>query len=260
MTDNSVADKPTLVLLHGWGVNQGVWQSIRQRLPEGISVLTPDLPGFGRAEQFPQPYTLDAVCQQLAAQIPNGSAVCGWSLGGLIAMALAKRYPAKVSKLALVAASPCFLAQAGWPGMAPAVMQHFAQALSNNLQQTIERFLAIQAMGSDSAKADTKALKQAILAYPLPQPQAVAAALDLLTDIDLRTEFTALSIPLAGLYGRLDSLVPVKLVEQLQQLQPRGRFTILPHASHAPFISHPDAFLAWLQPWLSPSGSNSIVG
>ena len=155
MTDNSVADKPTLVLLHGWGVNQGVWQSVRQRLPGDISVLTPDLPGFGSAAQFPQPYTLDTLCQQLAAQIPDGSAVCGWSLGGLIAMALAKRYPAKVSKLALVAASPCFLAQTGWPGMAPAVMQQFASALSDNLQQTIERFLAIQAMGSDSAKADT---------------------------------------------------------------------------------------------------------
>lgn len=259
MTDNSVADKPTLVLLHGWGVNQGVWQSMRQRLPGDISVLTPDLPGFGSAAQFPQPYTLDTLCQQLAAQIPDGSAVCGWSLGGLIAMALAKRYPAKVSKLALVAASPCFLAQTGWPGMAPSVMQQFARALSDNLQQTIERFLAIQAMGSDSAKADTKALKQAIMAYPPAQPQAVAAALQLLAQTDLRAEFSALSLPLAGLYGRLDSLVPVKLVEQLQQLQPQGCFTVLPHASHAPFISHPDAFLAWLQQWLSPSGCNSIT-
>lgn len=259
MTDKSVADKPTLVLLHGWGVNQGVWQNICQHLPEAISVLTPDLPGFGNTAQFPQPYTLDAVCQQLAAQIPNGSAVCGWSLGGLVALALAKRYPEKVHKLALVAASPCFLAQSDWPGMAPAVLQQFARALSDNLQQTIERFLAIQAMGSDSARADTKALKQAILAYPLAQPQAVAAALQLLTDVDLRAEFAALSIPLAGLYGRLDSLVPVKVVERLQQLQPQGCFTILPHASHAPFISHPEAFLVWLQQWLSPSGSNSIV-
>lgn len=260
MTDKSVADKPTLVLLHGWGVNQGVWQSIRQRLPVALSVVTPDLPGFGLAQQYPTPYTLDAVCDVLVAQIPDGSAVCGWSLGGLVALALAKRYPEKVSKLALVAASPCFLTQTDWPGMAPTVMQQFARALSDNLQQTIERFLAIQAMGSDSARADTKALRQAILAYPLAQPPAVAAALQLLTDMDLRAELAGLSIPLAGLYGRLDSLVPVRVVEQLQQLQPQGSFSILPHASHAPFISHPAAFLAWLEQWLSPSGNSSIAG
>src|SRR5690606_38311261 len=96
MTDKSIADKPTLVLLHGWGVNQGVWQSIRQRLPAAVSVLTPDLPGFGVTQQFPQPYTLDTVCQVLAEKIPDGSAVCGWSLGGLVALALATRYPKKV--------------------------------------------------------------------------------------------------------------------------------------------------------------------
>ncbi|MBU2203264.1 MAG: pimeloyl-ACP methyl ester esterase BioH [Gammaproteobacteria bacterium] len=257
MTDKSVADKPTLVLLHGWGVNQGVWQSICQSLPATTTVLTPDLPGFGKALQFPPDYTLDAVCQQLAAQIPDGSAVCGWSLGGLVALALARRYPHKVRQLALVAASPCFLAQADWPGMAPAVMQQFGQALTANLQHTIERFLAIQAMGSDSARADTKMLKQAIMAYPQAQPQAVAAALNLLRDSDLRAEFAALTIPLAGLFGRLDSLVPVKVVEQLQQLQPQGCFTILPHASHAPFISHPAASLAWLKHCLSPSGSSN---
>ncbi len=249
MTDNSVADKPTLVLLHGWGVNQGVWQSISQRLPADIQLLTPDLPGFGYARQVPEPYSLDKVCELLALQIPDGSAVCGWSLGGLVAQALAKRHPHKVSKLALVAASPCFLARADWPGMVPAVMQQFARALSDNLQQTIERFLAIQAMGSDSAKADTKALKQAILAYPQAQPQAVAAALELLADTDLRAEFTTLAIPLAGLYGRLDSLVPVQVVEQLQQWQPHGHFSVLPHASHAPFISHSDQFLSWLMGW-----------
>ncbi len=259
MTEKMTSDKPVLVLLHGWGVNQGVWQSVAQQLGGKVQLMTPDLPGFGLCREYPQPYRLDAVVDLLAAQIPAQSYVCGWSLGGLLAIALAHRYPQKVRQLGLIAASPCFIAQQGWPGMAEAIMQQFAHSLSENLPLTIERFLAIQAMGSSSARADIKALKQVIMAYPMADKAAVEGALQLLK-LDLRAEFAALTIPVAGLYGRLDSLVPVKVVEQLAQLQPQGRFTVLPPASHAPFISHPEAFLRWLQHWLSADGSNHAIG
>lgn len=257
MAEKMTSDKPTLVLLHGWGVNQGVWQSIAEQIADKVQLLTPDLPGFGRQQNYPQPYQLDVVAEALAAQIPRQSYVCGWSLGGLLAIAIAGRYPDKVQQLGLVAASPCFIAQPGWPGMAEQVMQQFARALSENLPQTIERFLAIQAMGSSSARADTKVLKQAIMAYPMAQAAAVAGALQLLSQSDLRTDFAALTQPVSGIFGRLDSLVPVAVPAQLQQLQPTADFTVLAHASHAPFISHPAEFLQWLLQWLGLSVKQS---
>lgn len=244
------SDKPALVLLHGWGVNQGVWQGVRQALAANVMLTTPDLPGFGNAAHYPQPYSLDAVVAQLALQIPDGSDVCGWSLGGMLAIALAKRYPHKVAKLGLIGASPCFVAQPGWPGMQLTVLQQFAGALSQNLPLTVERFLAIQALGSRSARDDIKTLKQAIMAYPMPAQEAIAGALELL-HCDLRAEFAALSQPVAGFYGRLDSLVPVAVLTQLQQLQPKASFTVAEYASHAPFISHPQLFIDWLNNWLA---------
>jgi pimeloyl-[acyl-carrier protein] methyl ester esterase len=249
MAGQMTSDKPALVLLHGWGVNQGVWQGVRQTLSAEVRLTTPDLPGFGNAVNYPQPYSLDAVVAQLAEQIPTDSYVCGWSLGGMLAIALAKRYPHKVAKLALVGASPCFVAQPDWPGMQLSVLQQFAGALSQNLPLTVERFLAIQALGSRSARDDIKTLKQAIMAYPMPAQDAIAGALELL-HCDLRPEFAALRQPVAGFYGRLDSLVPVAVLTQLQQLQPKARFTVAEHASHAPFISHPQLFIGWLNNWL----------
>jgi pimeloyl-[acyl-carrier protein] methyl ester esterase len=243
-------DKPTLVLLHGWGVNQGVWQAVTPQLAQQVQLITPDLPGFGLNRQHPTPYQLDAVVEQIAQQIPLHSYVCGWSLGGVVAIALARRYPEKVQQLGLIAASPCFIAEPGWPGMAVEVMQQFARALSDNIAQTIERFLAIQAMGSSSVRQDIKAIKQAIMAYPIAETSAIAGALQLL-QCDLRAEFAALHQPIAGYYGRLDSLVPVNVLEQLQLLQPQAKFTVAAQASHAPFISHSAEFSAWLQSWLS---------
>lgn len=249
MAADMMSDKPTLVLLHGWGMNQGVWRSVVSQFEHKVQLLTPDLPGFGLHQQYPVPYQLDAIVELLAVQIPDNSYLCGWSLGGLLATAIAKRFPHKVRQLGLVAASPCFVACAQWPGMAEQVLQQFAQALSNNLTQTIERFLAIQAMGSSSAREDIKMLRQAIMAYPAAQPEAVVGALQLLK-LDLRAEFSALTQPVSGIFGRLDALVPADVVKPLQLLNRNARLTVVEHASHAPFISHPDAFNLWLSDWV----------
>ncbi len=122
--------KPTLVLLHGWGLNQAVWQQIIPFFSDDYQLLTLDLPGFGHQQHHPTPYTLTAVVAQLAQQIPPQSLVLGWSLGGLIATQLALDFPDKIKALALVASSPCFLAKTDWPGMESKVLTQFATALS----------------------------------------------------------------------------------------------------------------------------------
>ena len=61
-----------------------------------------------------------------------------------------------------VASSPCFMAREDWPGIAPKVLAGFNQMLAGDFMQTIERFLAIQAMGSDYIRtARAKGLSRA---------------------------------------------------------------------------------------------------
>ncbi len=131
--------------------------------------------------------------------------------------------------------------------MASAVIQQFASMLTRDLPLTVERFLAIQAMGSATARQDIKALKQAVLALPLPQADVLLAALDILTETDLRPQLAQIRQPVAGCFGKLDSLVPVAMLSQLQQDLPQLQLQILPKASHAPFISHPTEFIEWIQ-------------
>ncbi|MDX1676333.1 pimeloyl-ACP methyl ester esterase BioH [Arsukibacterium sp.] len=251
MAEISDTDKPVLVLLHGWGVNQGVWQTILADIIPTVQVLTPDIPGFGLAQPLPQPCSFDQVLARLASQIPANSLVCGWSLGGLLAIALADHYPEKVRQLGLIAATPCFLRQTDWPGMQASVMQQFAQSLQRDLSQTVSRFLAIQAMGSATAKSDAATLKQTIASYPQASAAALSAGLTFLTTEDLRHSFARLTQPVSGCFGALDSLVPVAVVPALEKLQPSAKISVLEKASHAPFISHRAAFLAWLNGWLT---------
>ena len=239
--------KPSLVLLHGWGMNKAVWQQWLPLLETDWTVSTPDLPGFGESNHYPEPYRLDAVCQQLEAELPESAVLCGWSLGGLVALALAARYPKRVKALVLLAASPCFMAQGHWPGMAEAMFRQFQQQLSQDINQTIQRFLAIQAMGSPSAREDIKQLRQTILQQPTAQPAALKGGLELLANSDLRDELTQLELPVFAGFGRLDTLVPMSVIDALSACQPKALIYRFEHASHAPFISHPDEATEWLQ-------------
>ena len=49
-----------MVLLHGWGMNQGVWQVIKPELEffHDGEVRCFDLPGFGNAQSIPTPCSL----------------------------------------------------------------------------------------------------------------------------------------------------------------------------------------------------------
>jgi pimeloyl-[acyl-carrier protein] methyl ester esterase len=93
-----------------------------------------------------------------------------------------------------------------WPGIAPKVLAGFNQMLAGDFKQTIERFLAIQAMGSEHARDDIRQLRHWLAERPAPQLAALEAGLGLLAEVDLRDELTPLSLDLpcrATGHGRL---------------------------------------------------------
>ncbi|WP_372762802.1 pimeloyl-ACP methyl ester esterase BioH [Pseudoalteromonas sp.] len=234
-----------LVLLHGWGMNQGVWQLVQAELEflHADEVRSVDLPGYGNSSACPHPYTLHAAAALLSEQLKPQSILMGWSLGGLFALYIAQHWPEKVAKVILVAASPLFAEQAQWPGIKDNVLAQFKQQLVNQREKTIERFLAIQAMGSASARDDIKQLKQLLNHYNAPQEAALTAGLDILQQQDLRPLFAQCPVPVRAIFGRLDALVPYKAIAKMAALNSAFEYEVIDKASHAPFISHKNEFL-----------------
>ncbi|HAT6343859.1 TPA: pimeloyl-ACP methyl ester esterase BioH [Aeromonas hydrophila] len=235
---------PDLVLLHGWGMNGAVWHGIVPALASRYRVHLVDLPGCGNSPLAGEvEYSLPWLAEQVAAILPEQCHLLGWSLGGLVASQLALSHPERLHSLITVASSPCFMVQGDWPGIAPKVLNGFNQMLAGDFKQTIERFLAIQAMGSEHARDDIRQLRHWLAERPAPQLAALEAGLGLLAEVDLRDELTQLSLPWLRIYGRLDSLVPKASIPLLNERYPSSRSVVLEKASHAPFISHPQQFI-----------------
>lgn len=245
---NIQGEGPDLVLLHGWGMNNAVFDELQYSL-SNYRIHNVDLPGFGDSQAIKG--SIHHWVKAIANAIPSQSIVLGWSLGGLVAMQMAIDYPEKINAIITTNSSPCFLARENeqWPGIPIKVLHQFSEQLIDDLQKTVERFLAIQAMGSESAKQDIKHLKTLVLAKPIPTHDVLEQGLQFLKTIDLRQQLTQITVPWLRCWGRLDGLVPNKVIPLLPQ-SALWNDIIFDKASHAPFISHKSEFFHSINTWL----------
>lgn len=104
---------PTLLLIVGGGASMDNWPpSFVDALAAHHEVVVFDNAGVGRttAVSAPDSLTITAMASQTSALISalrlHRPAVLGWSMGGMIAQALAVSHPAEVSRLILAATAP----------------------------------------------------------------------------------------------------------------------------------------------------------
>jgi pimeloyl-[acyl-carrier protein] methyl ester esterase len=235
---------PDVVLLHGWGMNGDVWEGILPALTARYRTTIVDLPGHGRSMNSLDDYNLPNLARTIAAAIPQKAIVVGWSLGGMVASQLALDNPAQVTKLILVASAPQFVRDTSWPdGTDDTMLKGFADELTQNYQQTIKRFIAIQALGSDHAREQQRILRERVFRHGQPQAAALEGGLDILRSANLRPQLANINCPTLFIAGEMDSLFRPAAAQRAQGLMTDADLSVIDKAGHAPFLSHPDEFL-----------------
>jgi 2-succinyl-6-hydroxy-2,4-cyclohexadiene-1-carboxylate synthase len=96
----------TLVLLHGFGGTRHMWDRVAAELPpERYLPVALDLPGHGDRADEDAEITFDSCVQSVLARSPDRFVLCGYSLGGRVALPVALAAPERVERLVLVATS-----------------------------------------------------------------------------------------------------------------------------------------------------------
>ena len=237
-----------LVLLHGWGLNAEVWSCIQARLAphfrlHGRSAGVRPQPGFGAL-------SLEQMTEIVLAAAPSQARWLGWSLGGLVASRAALMQPQRVKGLITVASSPCFAARDEWPGIRPDVLSGFQHQLSTDFQRTVERFLALQTLGTESARQDARQLKAVVLNQPTPSVEVLNGGLEILRTADLRA-------PLARWSSRCCGFTAIWMgwcrarSPSCSTPRPNSTSQLVAKAAHAPFISHPDEFVTMIEAFIA---------
>ena len=232
-----------LVLLHGWGLHSGVWTEVLPALQSRFRVHAIDLPGHGYSAGEAAS-SFDEAVEMVAPLVPAGASVCGWSLGGLFAQRLAHRHPERVSRLALVATTPCFQARPDWKhGVKAATLTGFATALAADPEVMLRRFVALNAMHGPHGRETVRAFTARLKERGNPSETGLAAGLGWLRSVDLRTQTPSLRLPAVVMHGGRDMLAPVGAARWLARHIPGARLVEVPDAAHMPFFSHREAFV-----------------
>lgn len=246
-----VGSGPPLVLLHGWAMHGGIFAPLVAALRAHRTVHVVDLPGHGRSRDSGIPLELDACARALLDVVPDAP-WCGWSLGGLIALHAAAKHPERVPALAMVCATPKFVVAEDWPqGMPAAVFESFAEGLRLDWRATVDRFIALEAFGSERMRDELRLLRDGVLAHGEPSPRALVEGLHVLETADLRAVLPTLRMPSLWIGGRRDRLVDPHAMQAAAACAPNARFVEIAHAGHAPFLTHADAVAGALRAFLA---------
>jgi pimeloyl-[acyl-carrier protein] methyl ester esterase len=228
---------PALVLIHGWAMHGGIFAPLTRALEPHFSVHLVDLPGHGRSPERDGGFDpLD--CARRLLDLTPPAIWVGWSLGGLVAIHAALHAPERVRALVPIAANPRFVHAEGWPhGVARAVFAGFADGLRQDWRRTLERFLALETLGSERATQELRELKSHLFERGEPALPVLEAGLRVLDETDLRERVAGLRMPSLWIAGRRDRLVPAAAMRWAAEQTGTGRYLELA-GGHAPFLAH----------------------
>jgi len=233
-----------LLLVTGLSASMDDWQPIFvATLAAHHTVVVFDNAGVGQTAALPSPLTITEMANQASALITTlglgRTAVLGWSMGGMIAQALAVLHPDQVSKLILAATQP-------GTGTALPVPAAAAAAIVSQNPATV-----LSVLFPPSAAAASQAYVVGILRYPgfyqapaaVVADQAVAVQQWLAGQDPAGRKLGDIRVPTLVADGTVDALDPVANDRQLAAAVPGARLLLYPEAGHAFLFQDLTSFL-----------------
>lgn len=237
-----------IVLLHGWGSGSESWQTLIPALQLIANVIALDLPGFGDSPEIAE-FNFEAVSDLIIAHLPEKAVLIGWSLGGMIAVNIAARYPQKISHIITLATNTKFVASRDYETAMPlAVNRQFNKGFATDAPQTLKLFSGLLAQGDANERNLLKQVRK------LAAPEKINAnwlqALQLLSNLDNRAAFAQLSQTGLHILAEKDVLVPVAAAQSLASVNPLQDIKVVPAAAHAVHWSAPELVISLITDFL----------
>jgi 3-oxoadipate enol-lactonase len=227
-----------LTLINGWGGGMDSWSPrMLDKLATQHLVVTMDNRGTGRSGKPDTTYTMDMMAADAASLLDTigieKSHVMGFSMGGMVAQAVAIDHPEKVSSLVLCGTGPGGLHRVG----SDVHVQTELALIANPLPEMTERDRTVKLLyllyPRDYVDANLEALilDETYVDHPTPdyalhrQSQAIAG-------FDSYDLLPSLRMPVLVITGEDDVLVPPSNSETLTERIPGAVLVKIPGAGH----------------------------
>jgi 3-oxoadipate enol-lactonase len=246
---DEVGSGAPLLLLHAFPLDRQMWAPQLAALADITRVVAIDLPGFGESQAAPFSIdgAADVVAEFLAERGIPKAVVCGLSMGGYVALALARRHADKIRGLILAdtrAGIDDSTARANRDKSIALVNEKGSLALFESMAPKVL---------SDSVREGKPDLVARLKEIAAKQPPAsVVAALAALRDRpDANPGLKAIAVPTLVIVGEYDQVTPPLSAANLSAQIRGSELVHIPGAGHLSNAENPDAFNAAVRGFLS---------
>jgi pimeloyl-ACP methyl ester carboxylesterase len=219
-----------LVLLHGYPLDNHLWDGVAPLLENTFDLILPDLRGFGKSTTVDSPYTMDDYASDIAGLLDQlgiqKAAIVGHSMGGYVALAFARLYPERVSGLGLVSSQ----ALADPPDRKEGRYKSAADVSDNGIGGVVETM-------TPKFTSDERLQGLAREAMERQQPAAFIGALKAMAErMDSTPLLSSFKFPVVIIHGETDALIPIDRAREVKKAIPHAQLVELNGAGHMPMM------------------------
>jgi pimeloyl-ACP methyl ester carboxylesterase len=228
---------PTIVLLHGFPLDNRVWESQQRALSDRWRVITPDLRGFGGSKSE-HAFTMESLADDVHALLMEIQALpCvlgGLSMGGYVALAYVKKYPTDLRGLMLIDTR----AEGDSPEGRQAREKMIELARDSGSRAVADQMMP-KMLASGASPQVTQSLRQIMEACPSTTIQHALAAMR--DRSDQIANLASIALPTLIIVGDKDAITPPAMAQTMHRTIPRSTLAVIPGAGHMAVTEKPDA-------------------
>jgi pimeloyl-ACP methyl ester carboxylesterase len=234
---------PAVVLVHGYPLDGAMWSGVARTLAARFRVLKPDLPGRGETTAASGGTIEDYAdfVEAIVRELPAPVGLAGFSMGGYVALALAKRRPEKLKALGLVDTRAAADDEAGRGKRDDAIATVRSAGVGPIAEAMLPRLLGPMSAGNRDL---TERVQRIILRQ---KPETVEADLKAMRDRpDSRAFLAEIAIATLVVVGDADALTPPADSQAMAAAIPGSKLVTIPAAGHLAPMERPGAVAAAL--------------
>ncbi|MBO0936149.1 alpha/beta hydrolase [Fibrella sp. HMF5335] len=239
--------RPTLIFLHGHGVDPSIWDFLVPALDHDYAIQRPDL------SRITEHTTIDAYAEAVHAMLSSSKIdqciLIGHSLGGYIALAFAKKHPELVRGLVLFHSTAFADADTDEQRKKRQDAQDMLE--QQGAQPFVEK--AVRAMFTPDHR-DSMAGTYVDHNKTLPVDALLAGLQAIRSRQDQTPVLANATYPVLIIAGKQDEVLPISRSEELHKALPKADYVVLDNSAHLGMVEEPEASLRALQQFLEKAG------
>lgn len=235
-----------VIFIHGFPLNQTMWDDQVAALKDRFRVITVDLRGFGQSDVPDGPYAMSQMADDIRGLMRviglERAVLAGLSMGGYVSLAFYRKHPEAVQAMVLADTRAVADNAEGRERR----MKSAEKAELSGSKAIADDMVAV-ALGATTLKDRPEVVRRMREMAESSAPQAIAAAQRGMAErLDSRDLLAAIDFPVLIICGEEDTLTPLAESEALKQSIPGSKLVVIPAAGHLSNLEQSEPFNAAL--------------